>query len=81
MNVRVNHLSVGRPWQPYNGPKVAPVKEGGLTRYGTPADIAYAALYLCSDEASWVTGADLTIDGGDDVQALPLERAAPSMWD
>ena len=74
LNIRMNHLSVGRPWQPYDQERVAPVTAGGLTRYGTPADVAYAAVYLCSDEASWVTGADLTIDGGDDVQGLPLER-------
>ncbi len=31
---------------------------------GEPADIAYAALYLASDEARFVTGAALVIDGG-----------------
>lgn len=31
---------------------------------GEPQDIAYAALYLASDEARWVTGADFAIDGG-----------------
>lgn len=31
---------------------------------GTPEDIAYCALYLASDEAKWVTGADFAIDGG-----------------
>jgi hypothetical protein len=35
-----------------------------LKRLGTPEDIAYAALYLVSDEASFVTGAWLLIDGG-----------------
>jgi hypothetical protein len=29
-----------------------------------PEDVARAALYLCSDEAFWITGASLTIDGG-----------------
>lgn len=33
-------------------------------RIGTPEDIAYCALYLASDEAAWVTGADFAIDGG-----------------
>ncbi len=31
---------------------------------GAPEDIAAAALYLASDEARWVTGAELTADGG-----------------
>ena len=35
-----------------------------LGRAGRPEDIAYCALYLVSDEASWVTGADFVIDGG-----------------
>jgi 3-oxoacyl-[acyl-carrier protein] reductase len=35
-----------------------------LGRIGTPEDIAYAALYLASDEASWVTGVCLPVDGG-----------------
>jgi NAD(P)-dependent dehydrogenase (short-subunit alcohol dehydrogenase family) len=30
----------------------------------TPLDIAYRALYLASDEASFVTGVELVIDGG-----------------
>lgn len=35
-----------------------------LERYGQPADIAAGCVYLASDEASWVTAADLAIDGG-----------------
>jgi NAD(P)-dependent dehydrogenase (short-subunit alcohol dehydrogenase family) len=35
-----------------------------LARLGTPEDIAYCALYLASDESSWVTGAVSPIDGG-----------------
>jgi NAD(P)-dependent dehydrogenase (short-subunit alcohol dehydrogenase family) len=32
--------------------------------FGTPQDVAMAALYLLSDEAAFVTGAVLTVDGG-----------------
>lgn len=35
-----------------------------ISRLGQPADIAYGALYLASDEASFVTGSELVIDGG-----------------
>ena len=35
-----------------------------LGRLGTPADIAGGFVYLASDDAEWVTGTALTIDGG-----------------
>lgn len=33
-------------------------------RLGRPEDVAWAAVFLASDEAAWVTGADLAIDAG-----------------
>jgi len=35
-----------------------------LGRMGQPADVAAAVVYLASDEAAWVTGATLHINGG-----------------
>jgi len=35
-----------------------------LGRFGTPEEVAYAVLYLASDESSFVTGSALVIDGG-----------------
>jgi len=42
----------------------ASVARTALARIGTAEDIAYGALYLASDESSFVTGAELVIDGG-----------------
>ncbi len=39
-----------------------------MGRVGTTADIAYGVLYLSSDEASFVTGTELVIDGGTTAQ-------------
>ncbi|MFP6689352.1 MAG: SDR family oxidoreductase, partial [Alphaproteobacteria bacterium] len=40
-----------------------------LKRLGTPEDMANACLFLLSDSAAFVTGTELTVDGG--VTALP----------
>jgi 2-keto-3-deoxy-L-fuconate dehydrogenase len=35
-----------------------------IGRMGTPDEMAALVLYLCSDEAGFVTGSDYNIDGG-----------------
>jgi 7-alpha-hydroxysteroid dehydrogenase len=47
-----------------------------LRRMGTPEDIAYAALYLASPAAGWVTGTVLDIDGG---RVDDLEERTPDL--
>ncbi len=42
----------------------AVAKKAMLNRVGEPEDIAYPALFLVSDEASFITGQILTVDGG-----------------
>jgi len=43
-------------------------REIPLRRLGKPIDIAYAALYLASEESSFVTGSVLVVDGGSTAQ-------------
>jgi NAD(P)-dependent dehydrogenase (short-subunit alcohol dehydrogenase family) len=35
-----------------------------LGRFGTPAEVAKAVVFLASDDASYVTGTELFVDGG-----------------
>ena len=52
-------------------------KRSPLNRAGTPEDIAYAALYLASDESRHTTGHNLMIDAGNTVRlASPSGFAA-----
>jgi len=45
-----------------------------LGRVGTPDDVAHAALFLCSREASWITGTVLRVDGGLLAGTMPFIR-------
>jgi NAD(P)-dependent dehydrogenase (short-subunit alcohol dehydrogenase family) len=70
-NIRVNTLLPGYVETALIGRYIAnPMIAKGLLaqtplrRFGTPEDIANAALFLASDEASYITGAALNVDGG-----------------
>lgn len=44
-----------------------------LRRFGEPSDVADAICFLASDQARWITGADLAVDGGQTIGTpLPL---------
>lgn len=63
--IRVNAIAPGAT--PYDESSIfeSSVAEGiPLKRAGTPRDQSKAAIYLASDEASWVTGQILIVDGG-----------------
>jgi 3-oxoacyl-[acyl-carrier protein] reductase len=54
-----------RQWQSYGeAGQRAMVERIALRRLGTPADIAHAVLFLASDQAGWVSGQTLSVDGG-----------------
>ncbi|MGE4221280.1 MAG: SDR family NAD(P)-dependent oxidoreductase [Alphaproteobacteria bacterium] len=71
-NIRVNSLSPGpisteRIYRRYGGMDEANARSGSLTllhRLGRPEEIADAALFLASDESSFMTGSDMLVDGG-----------------
>jgi NAD(P)-dependent dehydrogenase (short-subunit alcohol dehydrogenase family) len=50
----------GMTWEEY----LAGASDRPLGRIGQPEEIAAAVLFLASDEASFVTGAVLAVDGG-----------------
>jgi NAD(P)-dependent dehydrogenase (short-subunit alcohol dehydrogenase family) len=65
-NIRVNCLCPGFMREPAALGPIAPAP-ADLARHGRGEDVAYAALYLASDESAWVTGQTLVVDGGDEV--------------
>lgn len=77
--IRVNCLCPGLfVYAPVKDPVVQPVakplirRQPKTARQGDPADLAYAGLYLASDESSFVTGQCFSVDGGDDVKLVDL---------
>lgn len=62
--VRVNSISPG--WIDTTGAEFSgpDCRQHPAGRVGNPDDIASMALFLCSDEAGFITGENITIDGG-----------------
>ena len=60
--IRCNTIIVGRvvAYAEDKGPEMTNV----LTRVGNPRDVGYAALWLAADESEWITGTEVTADGG-----------------
>jgi NAD(P)-dependent dehydrogenase (short-subunit alcohol dehydrogenase family) len=67
--ITVNAIAPGSINSPMNASQAADSdhdwgQETPVGRWGTPDDIANAALFLALDESSYITGADLKVDGG-----------------
>jgi 3-oxoacyl-[acyl-carrier protein] reductase len=72
--ITVNNIAPGfvrsnptteRQWESYGEVgQQALVERIALRRLGTPADIAHGVLFFASDEANWITGQVISIDGG-----------------
>lgn len=71
LGIRVNAVSGGpietdalRAFTNYEEVRDETAKRSPLNRMGQPQDLAGACLFLCSSDASWITGHTLVIDGG-----------------
>jgi 7-alpha-hydroxysteroid dehydrogenase len=71
MNIRVNAVSGGpidtdalKAFTNYEEVKAETIKRSALNRMGSPNDIAGAVYFLCTEEASWITGQTIIVDGG-----------------
>ena len=71
-NIRVNTISPGVVETPMSQNAVYSLSEDKLNRikslhplgFGKPEDVAYSCVFLLSDTARWITGSNLTVDGG-----------------
>jgi NAD(P)-dependent dehydrogenase (short-subunit alcohol dehydrogenase family) len=69
--VRVNAIAPGyietkltKPLQEEEEEREKITDRTAMKKWGTPEDIAGAAVYLASDRASYTTGSTITVDGG-----------------
>jgi NAD(P)-dependent dehydrogenase (short-subunit alcohol dehydrogenase family) len=81
--IRVNAVCPGRIATPMPRSRLRPEEDWDavlarwgqnipLGRVGRPEDVAHAILFLASDEAQWITGAALVVDGGSTISHLPI---------
>ncbi|WP_116085398.1 SDR family oxidoreductase [Tropicimonas sp. IMCC34011] len=84
--IRVNAVSPGWTWsnimdQLSGGDRAKTDLVAGtfhlMGRAGDPEEVASAVMFLCSDEASFITGTDIRVDGG--YTAMGPERASPAI--
>jgi NAD(P)-dependent dehydrogenase (short-subunit alcohol dehydrogenase family) len=82
--IRINAICPGMTYTGLAGATLdAEIPDGAhlptpMARWGDPAELAAAALFLASDEASFITGAALPVDGGYSASGPMLTRKSPS---
>jgi NAD(P)-dependent dehydrogenase (short-subunit alcohol dehydrogenase family) len=62
--VTANSLALGLMQPENSGPVDALARQIPVGRTGTPEDVGFGCVYLASDEASWITGQTIHLDGG-----------------
>lgn len=86
LGIRVNAVSPGWTWSNIMDQLTGGNREKTdrvaapfhlLGRTGDPEEVASAVLFLCSDEASFITGTDIRVDGG--YTAMGPEQASPAI--
>jgi 3-oxoacyl-[acyl-carrier protein] reductase len=78
-NIRVNAISPGPIMTPlqrkaYPSEKLLEARNSAIPmgRHGKPEEIAKAAVFLASDDAGYITGEEITVDGGSQVSMFQL---------
>jgi 7-alpha-hydroxysteroid dehydrogenase len=71
MNIRVNAVSGGpidtdalKAFTNYEEVKAETIKRSAIGRMGSPEDIAGSVYFLCTEDAGWITGQTIIVDGG-----------------
>ena len=78
-NIRVNAISPGPVMTPlqrkaYPNEKLLAARNDAIPmrRHGTPEEIAKTAVFLASDDSSYITGEEITVDGGSQISMFNL---------
>jgi NAD(P)-dependent dehydrogenase (short-subunit alcohol dehydrogenase family) len=90
LGIRVNAISPGSIMHPGSGWERAAEDRAAFDRWlehelpfkrlGTDTEVADVACFLLSDRASWVTGVNLPVDGGQNPPNMMTTQPMPGRW-